>query len=108
MKMPKSFKSKQQQPNPPKKEKVVESKLIRVEDDYFYTEESEHPPSKFYILDAMGIVFVKAINREKAQDIVDEEYGKGKYVIRCCKISGSRDNLSVRATATTKGQKKYN
>ena len=56
----------------------------------------------------MGIVFVKAINREKAQKIVDDEYGKVKYVIRCCKISGSRDNLSVRATATTKGQKKYN
>lgn len=108
IKMPESFKTKK----PNKKEESVKKekppKLIRVYDDFFDTEDAECPPSKFYILDAIGIVFVKAINREKAQKIVDDEYGKGKYVIRCCKITGNRDNLSVRATATRKGQKKYN
>jgi hypothetical protein len=41
------------------------------------------PPSRYYIINAFGdYVFVKVRGRNKAQDIVDEVYGKGFYQIR--------------------------
>lgn len=41
------------------------------------------PPSRYYIVDAFGhYVFVKVRERGKAQEIIDEVYGKGFYSLR--------------------------
>ena len=43
----------------------------------------EHAPSCFYIVDALGqYVFAKTKSRKIAQEVVDEEYGKGFYKVR--------------------------
>lgn len=41
------------------------------------------PPSPYYILNALGEgVFVRTNSRKKAQEVVDDLYGKGFYIIR--------------------------
>jgi len=41
------------------------------------------PPSRYYIIDAFGhYIFVKVRERTKAQEIINEIYGKGFYKIR--------------------------
>ena len=41
------------------------------------------PPSRYYIVDAFGhYVFVKVRERAKAQEIINEVYGKDFYKIR--------------------------
>lgn len=41
------------------------------------------PPSRYYIIDAFGhYIFVKVRERFKAQEIIDEVYGRGFYQIR--------------------------
>lgn len=88
MKMPKSFKTKHEEVIAGKKEKKIISpldKCVRKDANYFDdwdAEECEPHPSKFYIIDAIGILFVKCSARGKAQEVVDEIYGKGKYTIR--------------------------
>ena len=72
------------------------------------------PPSTFFIKDAIGqYVFIHTSDRAKAQEHVDEIYGKGKYTViasRLQKTKSKREDggLSCRGTATRKGQKKYN
>lgn len=49
----------------------------------FADEEINKPPSRYYIVDAFNhLVFVKVRERHKAQEIVDEIYGKGFYKVR--------------------------
>lgn len=63
------------------------------------------PKANFYIINALGdIIWIKTRKREKAQEWVDSEYGKGKYTVVCIKVSGSRDNNTVRGSETRWGQ----
>lgn len=44
-------------------------------------------PGNFYIVNAFGdLVFISAKKRQTAQQLVDTEYGAGKYTIRLWKI----------------------
>lgn len=44
---------------------------------------TNQPPSRYYIIDAFGhYVFIKVRERVKAQEIIDEVYGRGFYQIR--------------------------
>lgn len=74
-------------------------------------ESGQEPPTrwKFYILNALGQkVFYKTDDRKAAQAAVDEDYGQGKYTIRCDKLGAKPEKLTCRGVATRKGQKKYN
>lgn len=40
-------------------------------------------PSKYSFINAMGdVVFIHCLSREKAQEWINENYGKGKYKVR--------------------------
>lgn len=44
------------------------------------------PPSTFYIKDAMGdYIYIHLRSRAKAQEWIDETYGKGKYRVMASK-----------------------
>ena len=45
------------------------------------------PPCTYYIRDAMGdYVFVKTRNRKVAQELINSEYGRGKYTVASSKL----------------------
>lgn len=45
------------------------------------------PPCTYYIRDAMDdFVFVKSRNRKVAQELINNEYGVGKYRVSCSKL----------------------
>jgi len=45
------------------------------------------PPCTYYIKDAMNdFVFVKTRNRKVAQELVNAEYGHGKYTVSSSKL----------------------
>lgn len=49
------------------------------------------PPATYFIQNALGdYVFMHTWDRAKAQDFVDEEYGKGKYKVKASKMPTSR------------------
>jgi hypothetical protein len=57
------------------------------------------PPATFYIKNAMGLfVYMHTRSKEKAQEYVDKEYGKGKYKVQQAKIA--RDTKGKALTAT--------
>jgi len=74
----------------------------------------DKPPSTFFIRDAVGqYVFIHTSKREKAQEYVDETYGKGKYSVIAARLQKTKSKqedggLSVRGIATRKGQKAPN
>lgn len=48
----------------------------------------EEAPSNYYIRNALDqYVFIKTKSRERAQQAVDQEYGKGKYTVRSCDLA---------------------
>lgn len=48
------------------------------------------PPAKFFIMDSMqNYVFVRTRSRSKAQEAVDQIYGKGKYTVKASSIGDS-------------------
>lgn len=45
------------------------------------------PPCSYYIRDAMDyFVFIKTRNRKVAQELINSEYGAGKYRVCCSKL----------------------
>jgi len=45
------------------------------------------PPCTFYIKDAMDdFVFIKSRNRKVAQELINNEYGRGKYTVSSSKL----------------------
>ena len=45
------------------------------------------PPCSYYIRDAMDdFVFIKTRNRKVAQELINAEYGRGKYTVCCSKL----------------------
>lgn len=45
------------------------------------------PPSNWFFVSATGcVIFILCRNRRKAQDWVDNNYGKGKYTVRSIKL----------------------
>lgn len=46
------------------------------------------PPSNFYIKDAMqNYIFYSSRDRQKVQQFVDDEFGKGHYKVNASKVS---------------------
>lgn len=70
-----------------------------------------NPPATWFIKNALGTyVFIHTSSRAKAQEWVDEEYGKGRYTVNASKIQkgkplgeGSKPAFGV---ATRRGQKR--
>ena len=80
------------------------SKVMMVVED-FHDEVMLHPKGSFYILNALGqVVWLKTRSRVKAQEAVDEEYGKGKYTVKSVSVGKASDTLTCRAVATRRGQ----
>ena len=98
--------------------KPVESVVVPESEAEVYCEEEGrfvlNAPSNFYVLISTGDrVYYKTRDRMAAQKQADEDWGKGKYTIRCVKDQKSKSRLesggvSVRGVGTRKGQKKYN
>ena len=45
------------------------------------------PPCSYYIRDAMDdFVFIKTRNRKVAQELINAEYGRGKYTVASSKL----------------------
>ena len=45
------------------------------------------PPCTYYIKDALDdFVFIKTRNRKVAQELINNEYGRGKYRVCCSKL----------------------
>lgn len=71
-------------------------------------------PSNFYVRDALNVYhFISTSDRLVAQRWIDEKWGAGHYTAIASRIMKTKSRLesggqSVYATATTKGQKKYN
>lgn len=71
-------------------------------------------PGLFFSVSAMQIYyFYKTSDRKAAQDKCDEIFGPNRYVVKTSRTIKTKSKLesggqSVYATATTKGQKKYN
>lgn len=92
-------------------EKEIRKTIVTYEQ---YTDYEFIDPATFFIVDAMqNYVYYHTSKREVAQKAVDEEYGKGRYSVKASKLQKLKSKLesggqSVYATATTKGQKKYN
>jgi hypothetical protein len=65
-----------------------------------------NPPSRFYIINAMGdYVFIHVRSRIEATDWVKEHYD-GKYNVRTTALDKAPDNPTARGTQTRRGQKK--
>ena len=62
------------------------SNFIRVKYDEAISLDCK-PPCTFYIKDAMGdYVFIKTRNRKVAQELINAEYGVGKYRVSSSKL----------------------
>lgn len=94
-----------------KKPKDIEVVIVSFED---YTSYDFVEPGTYFSVSAMQeYYFYKTSDRKAAQDKCDSLFGVGRYVVKTSKIIKSKSRLesggqSVYATATTKGQKKYN
>lgn len=55
------------------------------------------PPSRYYVINAFGhYVFIKVRERVKAQNIIDEVYGKGFYKVRFVGLAPVGGEVSAR------------
>lgn len=94
-------------------DKAIESVIISESEAEIYSEEEGrfvlNAPSNFYIIDAMGDrVYYKTKNRAEAQRQADEDYGKGRYIIRVVKdqkVKSKREDggLSCTGSNTRRG-----
>ena len=79
-----------------------------------YTDYDFIDPGTYFSVSAMQeYYFYKTSDRVKAQEKCDEIFGAGRYVVKTSKTIKTKSKLesggqSVYATATRKGQKKYN
>lgn len=68
------------------------------------------PVGSWYIRNALGdYVFFKTADRKKAQDAVNEIFGKGKYTVVAAKMDKTKvrsesGEYSVRGSSTRRGQ----
>lgn len=59
--------------------------------------EGSRMPTNWYIRDAMGnYVFIHCRARDKAQEYVNETYGKGKYIVKASKVTGKASNITAK------------
>lgn len=97
--------------------KPVEHVVIPESEAEVYCEEEGrfvlNAPSNFYVLISTGDrVYYKTRDRLAAQQQADEDWGKGKYTVRCVKDQKNKSKLesgglSCTGTSTRRGQKKY-
>lgn len=60
-------------------------------------------PSNFYIRNCLDqYIFILTRDRAKAQEVVDKEYGKGHYPVKCLNVSKGNSNYTCVGTATRK------
>lgn len=94
-----------------KKVKEIEVVVVSFAD---YTSYDFVEPGTYFSVSAMQeYYFYKTADRKIAQDKCDSLFGPNKYVVKTSKTIKTKSKLesggqSVYATATTKGQKKYN
>lgn len=94
-----------------KKVKEVEVVIVSFND---YTSYDFQEPGTYFSVSAMQeYYFYKTSDRVAAQEKCDSLFGPNKYVVKTGKTIKSKSRLesggqSVYATATRKGQKKYN
>lgn len=94
-----------------KKTKEVEVVIVSFND---YTSYDFQEPGTYFSVSAMQeYYFYKTSDRVAAQEKCDSIFGPNKYVVKTGKTIKSKSRLesggqSVYATATRKGQKKYN
>lgn len=82
---------------------VDKVKVTQVSFDEF-TDIDFIPPSSFYCTDALqNYTFIHCQKRDKAQQIVDEIYGKGKYLIKAAKLQKGSGEVTCRGTNSAKG-----
>lgn len=63
----------------------------------FEDEVGENVPSRYYIKDAFShFVFIRVRERHKAQEIVDEVYGKSFYVVRRMGLESNSKGVNAR------------
>lgn len=97
--------------------KSVDHVIIPESEAEIYSEEEGrfvlNAPSNFYVLISTGDrVYYKTRDRLAAQRQADEDWGKGKYTIRCVKDQKNKSKLesgglSCTGTSTRRGQKKH-
>lgn len=77
--------------------------------EYNQAKEEKKILPKFFYVNCLGdYVFLKTRDRAKAQAFIDEECGKGKYVVRTFTQDGTASgDATCRATETRRGQAKY-
>lgn len=94
-----------------RKKKEIEVVIVSFAD---YTSYDFVEPGTYFSVSAMQeYYFYKTSDRAAAQEKCDSLFGAGRYIIKTSKIIKTKSKLesggqSVYATATTKGQKKYN
>lgn len=73
-------------------QRMHEKFIVKLQD-----EDITKPPSRYYIVDAFGhLVFVKVRERSKAQQIIDEVYGRGFYKIRYMGLEPAGKEVNAR------------
>ena len=97
--------------------KPIESVIVPESEAEVYSEEEGrfvlNAPSNFYVLISTGDrVYYKTRDRLAAQQQADDDWGKGKYTVRCVKDQKNKSKLesgglSCTGTSTRRGQKKY-
>lgn len=88
--------------------KKIESVVIPESEAEIWSEEEErfvlNAPSNFYVLISTGDrVYYKTRDRKLAQEAADEDWGKGKYVIRVVKdqkTKSKREDGSLSCTGS--------
>lgn len=72
------------------------SKITRVKYEDTLELDYKHPAS-FYIRDATGdFVYIHTRDRAASQEIIDQEYGAGKYRVQCAKQQKQTKPLTCR------------
>lgn len=63
------------------------------------------PPSNFYIKDAMqNYIFYSSRDRQKVQQAVDDEFGKGHYTVNASKMQKNSGTNTVRGVLNSKSR----
>lgn len=96
-----------------KKVKVKEIEVVIVSFADYTAYDFVEPGTYFSVSAMQDYYFYKTSDRKAAQDKCDEIFGPSRYVVKTGKTIKSKSRLenggqSVYATATRKGQKKYN
>lgn len=64
-------------------------------------------PATYFIMDSLqNYVFIHTRDRSKAQDYIDEHYGKNRYKVVASKLQKGKGDITCRGNQTVRGQRK--